>query len=116
MAADVFPITLYTNADYTLSGTWKNKSNNTPINISGYSAKFQIRENADDDTALVSLTQSSGITLGGSAGTFVVTIPKATIAGLTIERGVYDLVLTSGAGVSTVLVRGEVAVVKGVSR
>ena len=90
----------------------------TAINLTGYSAAMQVRETYDSATALVSLTNGSGITLGGTAGTILVTITNAQSAAISAGAYAYDLELTSGvgAGVVTRLLQGAFIVSGNVTR
>lgn len=92
---------------YTLGGT--------AVNLTGYTAALQVRAAYDADTALISLTSGSGITLGGTAGTIAVTA-SATVTGA-VDAGSYawDLELYSGVEV-TRLLQGSFTVTGGVTR
>jgi hypothetical protein len=94
------------NFDYVL--TWE--SAGTPVNISGYSARMQVRSNYDSGTAIVNLTAGTGITLGGTAGTISLAMNATTTAaldGTPNAQYIYDLELISGAGYVTRLVEGN---------
>lgn len=51
-------------------------SNDVPLDLSGYSARMQIRRERDDETALYTLTTApgGGITLGGALGSIAISI------------------------------------------
>jgi hypothetical protein len=78
--------------------TWQTGTPASPVNLTGYTAKMQVKWAATDSTALITLTDGSGITLGGSAGTISVNIPYATMQTIPAGIAVYDLELLSGAG------------------
>lgn len=81
--------------------TWKNSAG-TPVDLTGYSARMQLRKSKADKTVLLELsTANSKIVLGGTAGTVTVMFSKADTVGVTWTSGVYDLELTS-AGMQTV--------------
>lgn len=87
--------------------TWQD-SNGDPINLTGYTAKMQIRPEASSSTTTLSLTtENSRISLGGAAGTITLTIAAADTAAVTAGQYVYDLELVSGAGTVTRLVMGS---------
>ena len=69
---------------------WKN--NNTPINLTGCTAKMQIRDKAD--TLLTTVTTSDHITISGTAGTVNVSFPATSTDN--IDPGTYysDLEIT----------------------
>jgi hypothetical protein len=95
-------------ATFTLSFIWKD-SNGTPVNLTGYQARMQIRKsvNAPDPPAL-SLTHTNGIALGGAAGTINVTATASQTSSLTLRTGVYDLELESASGTVTRFAEGVV--------
>ncbi len=99
-----------------LSCTYKDDDGNA-VNLTGYTAALTIRPSADSDVALLSLTQVSGITLGGALGTIVVALTATQTAALTAGRpaAVFDLEITSGATV-TPLLKGTLNVYRGVTR
>jgi hypothetical protein len=95
--------------------TWKDETG-VAINLTGWTARMQIRPNVSSDTILVSLTtENGGITLGGIAGTIQLTMTADATAALTWADGEYDLELVNGAYVKRLL-RGKVKVSKEVTR
>ena len=116
MSASIYNINIEQGATFTRTITWKDSAN-VAINLTGYTARMQIRERVESSTALVSLTHSSGITLGGAAGTVVITITATQTDALpNMKKGVYDLELVSGGGIVTRLLQGEVVVSPQVTR
>jgi hypothetical protein len=100
--------------DYTL--TWQ--SGGTAVNLSGYSARMQVRDGFDGGSAVVSLVSGTGITLGGTAGTIALVINATTTAAIDATPSgqyVYDLELISGSYV-TRLVEGNFIVYPEVTR
>jgi hypothetical protein len=87
----------------------------TRLNLTGYTAAMQVRESADAGTAIISLTNGSGITLGGTAGTIDVVISSAQTAGAASGSYSYDLELNSG-GTITRLLEGSFNVTGNVTR
>jgi hypothetical protein len=116
MSASIYNINIEQGATFTRTITWKDSAN-VAINLTGYTARMQIRERVESSTALVSLTHSSGITLGGAAGTVVITITATQTDALpNMKKGVYDLELVSAGGIVTRLLQGEVVVSPQVTR
>ena len=97
--------------DYTL--TWK--MNGTAVNLTGYSARMQVRQTADATATVLSISNGSGITLGGTAGTVLLEASATTTAALTAGQYVYDLELVSGSYV-TRLVEGNFVIYSEVTR
>lgn len=101
---------------------------NTPVDLSGYSAKMQIRSDYNDNSPVTYLTLSSslqadgtGLNLSGSSGTTPVQsgsiglyISAATSSMLTFETAKYDLELTVNNEV-TRLLEGQVRISKQVT-
>lgn len=84
------------------------------INLTGYTAVMQIRAYVLAPTVLYDA--SSNLTLGGAAGTILLSIPASVTENFTWWNGVYDLVLTSADGsYSTRLFQGTVKISPGVS-
>ena len=80
-----------------------------PVNLTGYTARMQIRETLESTTVLHEMTtEDGGITLGGAAGTIALTISATDTAAFTFDSAVYDLEVISGAGVVTEVLRGDV--------
>jgi len=75
----------------------------TALDLTGYTAAMQVRESADASSALISLTQASGITLGGTAGTIGVVISSTASAAIAAGSYSYDLELNSGSTITRLL-------------
>lgn len=88
--------------------------NDAAVNLTGYTADMQIRRGADGP-AVLTLNETDGITLGGSAGTITVSVPAADMV-MPPAPYVYDLELVSGGGVVRRLVRGTFTVIREVTR
>lgn len=84
----------------------------TPNDLTGYSARMDIRARESSESAALSLTSGSGLTLGGAAGTVVITITATQAAALTAGRYVYDLEVESAGGVVTTLLSGRIVVAR----
>lgn len=111
-----FDIEINQGATFELTVTWKDSAG-TAINLTGYSARMQVRETYSSSSTIVSLTNGSGITLGGAAGTIAILISATTTAALTAPfSGVYDLELVSAGGVVTRLLQGAATVTPEVTR
>lgn len=86
----------------------------TPIDLTGYTLRLQIKKCADDETAIVDLTNGSGITLTDAANGI------ATIDGFNVPdvfgTYVYDLQYTTAGGQTTTYLVGTVTIEKDVTR
>lgn len=101
-------------ATFTRTLTWK--IDGAAVNLTGYTARMQVRKSASSATTYVSLTSSSGITLGGAAGTITISISAAQTSDIPEGAYVYDLELVSSGGVVTRLVGGKFSVTAEVTR
>lgn len=107
----------YQGASFDYSLTWQ--TGGTPVDLSGYSARMQVRETVDSTAVVLSLTAGTGITLGGTAGTIFLEASAATMAAIDAQASnqfVYDLELVSGAGYVTRLLEGTFTVSPEVTR
>jgi hypothetical protein len=108
-----YNITAYQGATYDLSLTWS--IGGTAVDLTNYTAAMQVRDSYDSDTAVLFLTNGSGITLGGTAGTIGVSVGYQTMGSVVAGQYVYDLELNSGSQV-TRLVQGNFTVQAEVTR
>jgi hypothetical protein len=74
--------------------------NGSALNLTGYTGACQVRVTFDDTSALFTPT----VTLGGTAGTIVVTTPATTTAGVAVGNYQYDVWLTQGTTSYPILV------------
>lgn len=88
----------------------------TPVNLTGYTARMQVRPNVDSSEKYVDISSTSGITLGGAAGTVALTVSATTMATVPAGKHVYDLELVSSGGVVTRLLAGYFRVTPEVTR
>lgn len=90
--------------DYTLSAVYK--VNGSVVDTTGYTASFVIRGQSGYTHELLSLNESSGITVAGSLGKFTVNITDAQ-SDFGNRSMVYSLVIQSPTGKDTQLLRGS---------
>jgi hypothetical protein len=76
---------------------------------------MQVREAYDATTPVLSLTNGSGITLGGTAGTIDISVSANTMGSIVAGQYLYDLELNSGSAI-TRLVQGNFTVEAQVTR
>ena len=115
MAATTYDITIEQGATFSQLVTYKESG--VAVNLTGYTARMQVRSTLESATTVVELTTAnSRITLGGSAGTITLTISATDTAALTAGRGVYDLELVSGSGIVTRLLQGVATISRNVTR
>lgn len=116
MAAATHDILIEQGATFQLNLVWKD-SGGTPINLTGYTARMQVRQKIADTNPLLSFTTENGaITLGGALGTIAITGLATLTDALTVKSGVYDLELVSPGGIVTRLIEGAVTITPQVTR
>jgi hypothetical protein len=87
-----------------------------PMNLSGYTARMQVRESYDSPAYLVSLTTGNGITLGGSSGTIDLRISDVDTSNIRSGTYVYDLEIVSPDSDVMRLIQGKFKVTPEVTR
>jgi hypothetical protein len=96
-------------ATFTRVFTWQD-STGVPVNLTGYTARMQVRATIDSASTLLSLTtENSGIALGGAAGTVTITATATQTAAVAAGCYVYDIELVIGSTVVR-LVQGQFTV------
>jgi len=125
MAAGRYNIVIEQGATYQIELQYKD-SNNTPINLSGYSGRMQIRPSIGSPTSYLYLSSSlnpdgTGLNFSGSNGTtppasgsIGIFISATTSSLFTFTNGVYDLEIQSGS-IVTRLLQGNVQLSKEVT-
>ena len=90
---------------------------NEPIDLSGYTARMQIRNKLSDTTYLLDMTTENGrIILNNSVKTIELKITATDTTAITWTSGVYSLELVSAGGVVSTLMNGTVTVKQEVTR
>jgi hypothetical protein len=104
-------------AGATFSRVIRYKADGSNVNLTGYTARMQIRPAAASATTTLSLTtENTRIALGGTAGTITLSISATDTAAIASGRYVYDLELVSAGGIVTRLLQGIVTVSANVTR
>lgn len=107
MAAGVYNLVIEQGATFTLPIK-------VTMDLTGYSARMQIRSEVGSPTAHLTLTSAPAggivISAGATESTIELTIPATTSSAFTFTKGVYDLEITSSGGVVTRLLKGTVVV------
>lgn len=95
-------------ATFLVNMTWTDE-NSSPIDLTGYDARMDIKENINSVTPIITLSvTNTRIVLGGVAGTIQLNITDADTTSLTFSRAVYDLEMISSGGQVTRLLEGSV--------
>lgn len=114
--AGTYNITCQQGATLKRTLTWL-EPNKNPINVTGYTARMQVRATVDASSTILELTTANNrITLGGITGAIDLLVPATTTANLTPGLYVYDLEMVSGGGEVSRIVEGNFVVKAEVTR
>jgi hypothetical protein len=124
MSAGTFNFAAEQGATFNPVLTYKDSSGSL-VNLTGYTARMQVRENFQAPRVLIDMTtENGGITLGGSAGTLALLVTATVMASLHVPNTgssppvatfYYDLELVNGSLV-TRLMQGQFKVTGEVTR
>ena len=103
----IYNFTIEQGATFSRTLTWM--INSSLVDLTGYSARLKARNNSSK-LVVFSLTSSSGITLGGAAGTIALSVSATDTADLIPGKYSYDIELESSGGEVTRLVRGTLTI------
>lgn len=88
------------------------------VNLTGYSAKMQLRRDYESAMPTIELTSGEGgaITLGGSLGTISIRLTATQTSNIPAGKYVFDLELTLLNGNTERLIEGTITVTREVTR
>lgn len=111
-------LTMYQGASFDYQLTWNTTEGTvtSPVNLTNWTARMQVRSTYESSTAVLSFVSGTGITLGGTAGSILIEATPAQTAGVASGQYVYDLELVSPGSAVTRLVEGSVFVDPEVTR
>lgn len=111
-------LVIYQGATFRRTFTWKTGSSLTPVNLTGFTARMQVRKKITDPDPVISLTTSNGgiVLTNPTAGEFEIVITDTLTSALTIKTGVYDLEFVAPGGDVSRLMQGAVEVSPEVTR
>lgn len=118
-------ITIEQGATFSKTFTWRADNGSDPpsgpiVDLTGCSARMQIRSNITSNTVILELTTTNGLItlLSGSVADHIqITIPATTTAGLSgWTTAVYDLEIVTASGFVTRLLKGTVTLDPEVTR
>lgn len=115
MAAGVYDILCEQGATFRKTFTWLDE-NEQPINLTGCSARMQVRPTHNSTTFWLNLVSPTAITITPLTGQITVVVSATTTAALPVKRGVYDLEVVMSTGEVIRLVQGSFTVSPEVTR
>lgn len=117
MAAFKLPLTILQGETWRHQLVWKAGTPYVPVDLTGCSARMQVRSAVDSATVLLELTTANGgIELGGSSGEITLHLSAADTAALSWARGVYDLEVVMSDSTVRRLLEGSIKVKPEVTR
>ena len=112
-----YDMTIWQGATFQRVFTWRVGTPAANVNLTGYTARMQLRTAANAATPVLEATTENGrITLGGAAGTITLNLPATVTVALPANQYAYDLELVSGSGQVTRLIEGFTTVDAEVTR
>jgi DUF4097 and DUF4098 domain-containing protein YvlB len=87
-----------------------------PIDLTGWSAKLQVRETIAGSVVLEASTTNGRIVLGTVNGVIQIDVPVDVVNALTFTQGIYDLRLTNALAVPIRFIEGRITVSPGVTQ
>lgn len=100
--ASNYDFTIYQGSTFSRTITYKD-NNGDPVDLTGYTARLQVRISYDSDVLLELTTENGGIELGGALGTIRLLASASDTADLDFSKARYDLELVSGSTVTRLL-------------
>lgn len=101
MAAAKLKLAIEQGATFRKVLTWKAGTPAVPVDLTGCTARMQIRAEITAATPYVTLTtENGGIALGGVAGTIDILITAVATAAFAWTSGVYDLEIIMSDGIT----------------
>lgn len=95
--------------------TWK--AAGVPVNMTGYTARMQMREELDADTTIIELTtENGGISIEPLDGMFTLTMSDAQTKAMNFDTAIYDIELIAPDGTVTRILKGSVTLSREVTR
>ena len=92
MALSTYDIACDQGSDFDTVITYRDDAN-VLVNLTGCTARMQVRQFASSAASQLSLTSTSGITLGGAAGTIQIQISSAALSAVPAGEYIYDIEL-----------------------
>ena len=115
MTAGIYNFTMDQGSVWDLEITYQDP-NGVPINLTGFTAKMQLRKEYNSTVADLTLTTGGGgIVITGATGVVDISATAAQTAALDPTYYVYDLELTSGTNISR-LIQGQITVAEQVTQ
>lgn len=106
MAQTTYDISADQGTDYAVTFTYRD-SNNALVNLTGATARMQVRRFVESTNPFLTMTNDSGITLGGAAGTIALLISAASLSAIPAGTYKYDIEIVTSGSVVVKLIAGS---------
>lgn len=117
MAAFRLSLTILQGETFSRPLVWKAGAPAVPVDLTGCTARMQVRSQVDSPDVLLELTTANGrIEIDALAGTLTLKLSAAETAALTWRNAVYDLEVVHPGGQVRRLAEGQVKVKPEVTR
>lgn len=115
MALSTYNITAEQGSDYVASIAYTDDEGDI-VNMSGYTSRMQVRRFAGSIESVLSLTNTSGMTISATAGTVALSISSSALTAVPAGKYAYDLEVIDNGGKVTKLLQGTFTVEAEVTR
>lgn len=106
MAQITYDISAEQGTDYAVTFTYRD-SNAALVNLTGATARMQVRRFVESSSPFLTILSGSGITLGGAAGTVALTISAASLSAVPAGAYKYDIEIVTSGSVVVKLIAGN---------
>ena len=112
-----YDITIQKGSQFELSLVWKEGDPAAAVDLTGYTALMHVRPYPEsDETPLIILTDTDGISLGGISGEIVITVNETKTNLANPCNAKWDLRLKNGSGIPRYIIGGKCTITQMVSR
>lgn len=116
MPAAQYDFTIEQGATFVRSFVWK-ADDGTPVNLTGYTARMQVRQGYSAQDALLEATTENGrLQIVGASGQVTLTLTAEDTGAIDWRRGRYDLELVAPDGTVKRLVEGVISISREITR
>lgn len=113
---EVFHIEVEEESDYTKRFIYRNESTGLPMDLTGYRAELQMKNDTNFEISISLTTEpGEGITLGGTSGTIDIEIGYLWTCNVLWTKGIYTLTLIRPDSVRLKYAKGFFNVIPGIN-
>lgn len=113
---DTVNLTIQQGDTFALDVQWIDDTTGQPVDLTGATARMQLRSYYASPAVVLDLAVGTGITIDAAEGRFTIVASATQTAGLSAQSGVYDLEVTFASNVVKKVIRGTFTVDPEVTR